>query len=70
MEQEKSTTLKLIYIILLGGIFLLCRYFFIFEIGIPIYSLGVFTFIILGFATFDISFERVSSIVILLPHIL
>ena len=48
MEQEKSTTLKLIYIILLGGIFLLCRYFFIFEIGIPIYSLGVFTFIILG----------------------
>ena len=36
MEQEKSTTLKLIYIILLGGMSLLCRYFFIFEIGIPI----------------------------------
>ena len=46
MEQEKSTTLKLIYTVLLGIIDLLCRYCFIFEIGIPIYSLGVFTFII------------------------
>lgn len=59
MEQEKSTTLKLIYTVLLGIIFLLCRYFFIFEIGIPIYSLGVFTFIIVGlYITDNMEFKR------------
>lgn len=62
MEQEKSTTLKIIYIALLGIVFYICRYLFIFEVGVPIYSLGVFGAVILGlYITDNMEFIRYKS---------
>ena len=62
MEQEKSTVLKLVYIALLGVTFYICRYLFIYEVGLPIYSLGVFGFVILGlYITDNMEFIRYKS---------
>ena len=62
MEQEKSTVLKLVYIALLGVTFYICRYLFIYEVGLPIYSLGVFGFVILGlYITDNMEFTRYKS---------
>lgn len=62
MEQEKSTVLKVIYIALLGITFYICRYLFIIEVGLPIYSVGVFGAVTLGlYITDNMEFIRYKS---------